>query len=560
MLTDDSNYERLLNYLKDRGYESYHDYFVKHRPSEEYYSRIYFQYPDNHLNWDLTDELGQIFCPEKRAHGYLLYYLATVICTEGNTLADLRTIQDNFRQKMRGKPYTPTPGEFSTALKDLHQEKLIHIEGQCVWHYTLWHYEKTITDVMKRTSEMRPLHLQDADIFRGDLTEAQFGVLKSVTDHRIVIMDGLPGTGKTHACSNIVNYLEQHGVPVWLLAPTGLAAKNLSDRCSRPARTLHSFVMLSETGSDGNDVAFLIDEFSMVDVRIFSQLVSKVFQECDPIFIFVGDTGQLPSIGPGQIFKELIELKDKYGIAYHRLEKIVRQQEGSEIIQNAHSIRFGKTDIINKNQFQFAETDEHEASDSIIKAATKLKTAGKVCGRDFVVLSPTHKGQCGVAFLNEKLREIFNPHSYEKYETNNGMWREGDLVLINQNFYNLGLVNGDIGTIKEINNERSFVIKLFDREVRVTKEVIKTLKHAYALTIHKSQGQEFPIVIMPFVNSFTIQLQRKLLYTGITRAKEKVIIFGHRAALNKAINTSREEYRKTGLKTLAGLMDESRND
>ena len=133
-----------------------------------------------------------------------------------------------------------------------------------------------------------------------------------------------------------------------------------------------------------------------------------------------------------------------------------------------------------------------------------------------------------------------------------GKWREGDKILVNQNFYHLGLVNGDIGYIKKILDDKQFVITVMGTEYSVGKEVIEALKHAYALTIHKSQGQEFDVVLMPFVKSFTIQLQRKLLYTAVTRAKKKVIILGHEEAVNRAIATDREQYRRTGLKILAG--------
>ena len=286
----------------------------------------------------------------------------------------------------------------------------------------------------------------------------------------------------------------------------------------------------------------------MVDVKIFSTFMEIISE--NSILFFVGVIGQLPSIGPGQLLKEMISMKDHYNIAYKKLDKIIRQAEGSDIISNAHRIRHGEQNIKkNSDTFSFlAYEDESDASKQLIRFSVTLQEKG----RDFIVLSPTHRGPCGVEFLNENLRELFNPADIGKVEAIKGKWREGDKILVNQNFYHLGLVNGDIGYIKKILDDKQFVITVMGTEYSVGKEVIEALKHAYALTIHKSQGQEFDVVLMPFVKSFTIQLQRKLLYTAVTRAKKKVIILGHEEAVNRAIATDREQYRRTGLKILAG--------
>jgi len=546
-LVDSENHKKLLNYLSRNGFNSYYQRYKKAPPQESWYKNLYLNYPNNEITWELTDKLGQIFCPEHRCHGWLNYYLCHVICSEGNTVADLRTIYDNFHAALKWKHIRFEKDVFVQALKDLKELHHIYAIGSVVWHHSLYESEHKIVtqlDDMKAT----PLEeLSDPDTFKEGLTEDQYEILRAVRCHRINILDGLPGTGKTFTCERIVKYLEDNGIPVWLLAPTGLAAKTLGEKCGKPARTLHSFVYKSPEVTGGT-VAYLIDEFSMVDTKIFSAFMEKITK--DSILILVGDVGQLPSIGPGQLLKELISMKDHYNIAYRRLDKIIRQAAGSDIITNAHKIRHGEQNIKKgSDSFTFLPYDkEEDVSKQLIRFSTTLQEKG----RDFIVLSPTHKGPCGGEFLNENLRGIFNPPDITKMEAQKGKWREGDKILVNQNFYHLGLVNGDIGYIKKILDDKQFVITVMGADYSIGKEVIEALRHAYALTIHKSQGQEFDVVVMPFVNSFTIQLQRKLFYTAVTRAKKKVIVLGHESAINRAIATDREQFRRTGLKILAG--------
>jgi RecD/TraA family predicted helicase len=550
--------EQLIELLKKSPFKHLVAAFETNPPDDDFYQNLYIKFPLRNLTWEQTDFIGKSFCPNHRVHGIILYYLHSMVCTFGDTLARVNTMYDNYKKRVERQPklfVTCSKEDWYKALEELEQLKMVVIAEEKLrdnstvkyaWHYTNYYSEEIISHTFSELSKTGLPELIDSSGFKGELTEKQYAVLESIKSNRVTIMDGLPGTGKTFTCEKIVKYLEACGIPIWLLAPTGRAAKNLSDRCKRPARTIHSFV-LKRTEIHG-DVAFLIDEFSMVDTKIFSRFLEKIFVTSNPILILVGDEGQLPSIGAGQVFKELIELHKKWNIAYHKLEEIIRQQSDSEIIQNAHNIRRGDTKLVDKNQFRFVQMDETEVSENIIKAAKKLKESNK----DFIVLSPTHKGVCGVSYLNEQLREIFNPPEIGKIETEDG-WRVGDRILINQNFYDLGLVNGDIGNIKAIHGEKEMTITIAEQDFRIGKDVIYTLKHAYVTTIHKAQGGEFDVVIMPFVKSFSIQLQRKLLYTAVTRAKKQVVIFGHREALVKAIESNKEDTRHTGLKILARL-------
>lgn len=544
-LETDDKYAKLLKLLQVHPWhKSSYKYFLKSPPESGFYDSIYIRFPEKNLSWDVTDYLGQHFCPQHRIHGHILYYLHSIICQEGHTLADVRTVYENFSLKFRGK-ISCTKVEFFKALAEVKETHAIVVMGNSIWHHSNYEAENSIVHTLDDISRRVQAPLGDTSAYKQDLTEKQYAILDCIRTSRISIMDGLPGTGKTWTAAKIVAYLKANNIPLHLLAPTGLAAKTIGERCKMEARTIHSFVMREFTHT--GDVAFIIDEFSMVDTRIFAKFLVKI-QECNPILILIGDTGQLPSIGPGQILKELIGLRDRFKISYHSLKDIIRQEKDSEIIYNAHAIRRGDTQLLNDRQFKFFENDDNASSEFIIKAAKKLNE-GK---RDFIVLSPTHKGVCGVAFLNENLRQLFNPAEFGKQESHKGAWREGDKILVNQNFYDYGLVNGDIGIIQKIIAENQFVLKILDHDYTVNKDVIDTLKHAYALTVHKSQGQEFDTVLMPFVNAFSIQLQRKLFYTAVTRAKKQVLIFGNKVAVNKAITTDREEFRKTGLKILAG--------
>lgn len=541
-----TNHDRLLRFFSDNGYKGLFRSYSAAPPDESWYKNIYLSYPNSNLDWDVTDALGEIFCPETRCHGYILHHLYALITLEGNTLASVNTLYENLMEKIRFKGVRFQREQVFSALAELESGYLVKRIGNSIWHQSLYDSENTIVHALKDIGAEKKDLMNDSAKFRGSLTDTQYKILEAVQSKRIVIVDGLPGTGKTFTTSQIVQYLEDNGIPVWLLAPTGLAAKTLGDRCNRQARTLHSFVFMKN--EIVGEIAFIIDEFSMVDTRIFAQFLRKV-NACNATIILVGDTGQLPSIGPGLVFRELIELREKLNISYHRLEDIIRQGKESEIIVNAHHIRRGEGGLLNKGQFLFFEKNEMDTSEFLIKFAVKLHDAKK----NFIVLSPTHKGMCGVSNLNTHLREIFNPPAVEKMEARKGRWRVGDKILINQNFYDFGLVNGDIGYITDIIDESTFMMLTLDnRTIKIDKDIIETLKHAYALTIHKAQGQEFETVVMPFVNNFTIQLQRKLLYTAVTRAKSQVIIFGNREALIKAIQTDKEERRRTGLKVLMG--------
>lgn len=541
------NYQRLLGLLKNSKYRDTFRHFEKFEPASNFYDEMYVKFPLEGTTWEITDFLGKEFCPHHRLHGQIMNYLfADITKMGGHTCADIKTFYDNFRNKT--KLLNLDKERFKEALKHLVSLRSIEIKGSTIWHGTWYLSEHKIVHGLLEISGMPEISLGDPSAFRGILTDKQYDILKSIEKKRLTVVDGLPGTGKTTTAKKITEFLNAAGYPVQLLAPTALAARNLAEKCGTSGgKTIHSFVLRNK-GAVGK-MGFIIDEFSMVETRIFAKFLEEI-QNCDPVIVLIGDVGQLPSIGAGQLLKDLIQYRNEFGFAYHHLDEIIRQGKESEIIKNAHSIRKGASGLDYTGEFKFVEQSEEDAAESIIKVSTKLASSKK----DFVVLSPTHKGVCGVANLNENLRDIFNPPSSGKNETYDSVWREGDRVLVNHNFYDLGLVNGDIGHITKILAEDKFEIEIAGQNYTIYDDVIANLKLAYALTIHKAQGQEFDYVLMPFVNSFTIQLQRKLFYTAVTRAKKQLFMFGHKAAVNKAILSSREDFRKSGIRQILDLI------
>lgn len=536
--------ERVIGVIREDGTESDRYFLDDARllDVESWINQVYLKYPFG-LSWQGTDALGKVFCPEDRLAGHVLYFLNNKITQEGHTCYPLTllfgALKLNFPHLVSDKD------SVEPSLRKLIELGKIIVKDKAVWIQHSYADESQILAGIRDCVSRKPDVDVPLEAYTSGLTEAQAEAIRALSKSRLLILDGLPGTGKTFSSAKIVKYLEADGYAVTLLAPTGLAAKNLKDRCKKHASTIHSFV-LSQKNKEAplhGRHAFLIDEFSMVDSRILSEFF-EVIQDTTPVLVFVGDTNQLPSVGPGNLLSEIIALKDKLGLSYVKLTQIIRQKTGSEIALNAALIREGKTKLVNDSEFKFYEMGEADIPQMILKSAQKMTNEK----RDFVVLSPVKKGPCGVDALNIILREVFNPPAVQKRE--NEDWREGDKILVNRNFYDFGLVNGDIGLIKEIKSDKSMVITISDKEYTINKEVILSLKHAYAITAHKSQGNEFETVLLPFVDSFGIMLKNRLLYTAITRAKRKCVVFGSTSALNKAIRSTKDQDRFTGLQLI----------
>lgn len=410
------------------------------------------------------------------------------------------------------------------------------------------------------------------------LSAAQSQGVRNALCEPVSIISGLPGTGKTSSLRIAVNLFQEAGIQFLLLAPTGIAAKRAESVTGADASTIHrafkakgssenereatytGIVGDSEgvSGLDGSSEAWgcseaephsaeviIVDESSMVDQHLIYRILTCTRK--DARLVFVGDAAQLPSVGPGNVLRDLIASKLFPTVA---LTEIFRQADTSPIVHASHAIHHGITpEAPAGSDFSLFEiSDEDKVADIVIKAAVKLFESRQI----FQVLSPRHSGPVGVTTLNARLRELLNPKqaSLNEMRVGSEVLREDDRIMVVRNDYKLGVFNGDVGKIATIDKKNKEIeVKIHGPPVihiRVPfAKAAALLRLAYAVTVHKSQGQEFNVIVMPLVNSFNHQLQRNLLYTAVTRARKKVILVGTREALIKAVANERESARNT---------------
>jgi len=378
------------------------------------------------------------------------------------------------------------------------------------------------------------------------LSEKQKEAVRKFLVEKFFMITGLPGTGKTLNLKVLVDICKSRSLKVTLMTPTGISAKRLADICDYEASTIHKelefdgiFWRKNEDNKLNSDV-IIIDEFSMVDQVLLYRLLSAL-PDKDFILVFVGDDAQLPSVGPGNVLKELI-LNGK--ISHVRLTEIFRQEDASDIILNAHLINKGITSLVcNKQDFKFIDIEEeNKILNTIIRFIHKLN------GENFQILSPTYNGVLGVTNLNNTLQEIINPNYDGKFfKTESYTYKINDKIMIIKNDYKNEVYNGEQGEIVNINNRHKRIfIKIDNKNIDYSfKDAYSMISLDYARTIHKAQSQEYDYVIIPFVRDFNVQLQRNLLYTAVTRAKKKVFLIGHKEALYKAIKNNNISKRNT---------------
>jgi exodeoxyribonuclease V alpha subunit len=385
------------------------------------------------------------------------------------------------------------------------------------------------------------------------LAEEQRQALISALAHGVLVLTGGPGTGKTTTVRGILAVLEAEGFKIVLGAPTGRAAKRLSEATGREAATIHR-LLESAGGREGAPIfarneqnpvdadVLIVDEVSMMDINLTNHLLRAVPDGCR--VILVGDVDQLPAVGPGAVLKDIIR---SGAIPVVRLTEVFRQAGESIIVHNAHRINRGLKPDYNVNQdFQFHEfSDSQAAARAIVDlCVNQLPADGFHISSDVQVLSPMHRHDCGVENLNKLLQEAINPAQPEKAEitTAKFIFRQGDKVMQMKNNYTKGVFNGDIGIITAIDNGLVFV-RYPDNSIIYESNEVEELHLAYAMSVHKSQGSEYPVVVMPLTDSHYVMLQRNLLYTAVTRAKDRVILVGTKAALNTALSNDRTKRR-----------------
>ena len=430
---------------------------------------------------------------------------------------------------------------------------------------SMWDAEENITNRISYLNTKKDLKVPNVDGYIEELernkhikyNEEQKTAIKDALSKNFLIITGGPGTGKTTIISSILDlYRKINDISyeklideVVLLAPTGRASKRLTEKSLFPASTIHSFLKWNKEAdkfavneynkSDAKVV--IIDEASMIDVPLFSSLLKGLRQ--DTRIIMVGDYDQLPSVGPGELLKDLIESNILDVVS---LKELYRQGEDSSIILLAHDINNG---IINDKEFNSNDLSFIDTYDIVESLTSIAKDNIDKDYTEFQVLVPMYKGLNGIDNINNVLQSIFNPKSKDKNELIVGdtLYRENDKVLQLVNMPEERIFNGDIGTITRIEN-KEITIEFDTNEVKFTSANFNKFKLGYAISIHKSQGSEFDTVVIPVVKAYNKMLYRKLYYTAVTRAKKKLIIVGDINALKQAAINNNQDIRMTTIK------------
>lgn len=424
--------------------------------------------------------------------------------------------------------------------------------------------EKRIKEIEKETKQV--------------LDERQMQAVKEAVGHGLLLLTGGPGTGKTTTINTIIRYFRKDGLKIRLAAPTGRAAKRMSEMTGVEASTIHRMLEVSGGMSSaegyGRDEenpidadVIIIDEMSMVDISLMYALLKAI--TVGSRLILVGDINQLPSVGPGSVFKDLIE---SGAFPTVRLTKIFRQARESDIILNAHKINEGEKVILDNQSRDFFFLKRYETN-KIINVVLQLvyqKMPKYVDAKpsEIQVLTPSRKGFLGVDNLNRVLQMYLNPKDEKKREKlyGNTIFREGDKVMQVKNNYQLewevlgkygipiekgsGVFNGDMGVIREINDFAGQMTIEFDdhHSVEYSYKMLDELELAYAITIHKSQGSEYPAVVIPLLGGPKMLLNRNLLYTAVTRAKKCVVLVGNEHTFEEMEKNVMQQKRFSGLK------------
>ena len=466
---------------------------------------------------------------------------------------------------------------------NIYLSEYYQIEKNCaVKLLTLTRYSDRIS-ASELDSEIKSIE-SELDIELHDLQRE--AVIKALSEG-LFILTGGPGTGKTTTIKSIISGLERRNLRFVLAAPTGRAAKRMSETTGYEASTIHRLLSIKHNPEERADAYFemnednpldvdavIIDEASMVDIFLFNSLLKAISPGCK--LIIVGDSNQLPSVGPGQVLKDMLDS----GVCPNvELKYIFRQSNESHIVTYAHMINNGEQiDFTTKYEdFFLLKRDNYEEIRQALLylICEKLPKHFNTSPMQIQVLTPMKKGALGVWELNRILQEYINPPSDKKVELEYGenIFRVGDKVMQTKNNYDMewnimstygisaqrgkGVFNGDIGIISHINKPSRLIRITFDdgREAEYSYETLEELELAYAITIHKSQGSEYPVVIMPLLGGPRSLLYRNLLYTGVTRAKDCVVILGSENTVCEMIRCENENRRYTGLAERIGEVE-----
>lgn len=436
------------------------------------------------------------------------------------------------------------------------------------------------TDLLAKEEERAEKLLQSMEQNQGIVLDAlqKKAVMTSIR-HGVMLLSGGPGTGKTTTINTIIKYFEAEGMDILLAAPTGRAAKRMTETTGFEAKTIHRLLEINGALEEGRSAQFerneenpleadvlIIDEMSMVDIYLFQALLCAV--SVGTRLIMVGDRNQLPSVGPGQVLQDLIN-SGSFPVVI--LQKIFRQAKESDIVVNAHKINRGEHIALDNKSMDFFFLERKDCNviykHMIQLIREKLPSFVQAAPYEIQVLTPMRKGPLGVEALNGILQNYLNPPSGDKkeYQAGERLFREGDKVMQIKNNYQIaweilsrygiavdkgmGIFNGDMGIIRKIDENAQIITVEYDdqRQVEYPFTQLEEIELSYAITIHKSQGSEYPAVILPLLSGPRLLFNRNLLYTAVTRARKCVTILGSSRTVQEMIDNERENRRYTGL-------------
>lgn len=509
---------------------------------------------------------------ERRVEALIIYLLNEITFEQGDTYSFFQEIYNSIIK------YLPDlkSEDLEYYLIKLSKQKRVVIKKEKYYLKELYDAEEYIADRIYRLNNMERRKLPKLKEKIKELEqkigitydESQKNAIITSLNNNFTITTGGPGTGKTTIIKGIIRMLVDtcHISPqnIALLAPTGRASRKLMEVCNIPAYTIHKYLGWDKDNNtfSHNEINvckeeyIIVDEASMIDTMLMFSLLKGT--RLDSKFIFIGDYYQLPSVSQGQVLKDMI---DSEVLDVIKLNNLYRQKDGNYIIDLAHEIKnkeLSDNFLTKKEDYNFIEVDNDYVLTSIKDIILKALEKG-YREKDIQVLAPMYKSQNGIDNLNKMLQEIFNPKSNDKNEliVGNKTYREGDKVLELVNDSDNSISNGDLGYIinitnKEKNgNKKNEIIVDFDGNiVSFSPDKFINITHGYAISVHKSQGGEFNMVIIPFVNSFKRMLYNKLIYTAVTRAKSKLILIGSREAFVYGVNNDYVNNRKTTLKEM----------
>ena len=576
----ESSYETIL-YLSKLGFNTKDSMLIYNKYKENTTKiideDIYRLIEDiNEINFKKIDNIAINAGIEKnsinRISASILYILRELTIVYGNSYYSKEEIVKNL-YKVLGVEITEE--EFLKAIDNLTINLKLIIKDNKYYLLDMYEAENNICERVMYLTRKEVKSNENIDEVINEIendynikyNNEQMAAIKSSYLNNILIITGGPGTGKTTIIKGILELFRKiNGYShkdmldsVALLAPTGRASKRMSEQTSYPASTIHRFLKWNkETDTfqineyNKSKVEFVIlDEASMIDTYLFDNLLKGL--SVNTKIIIVGDYDQLPSVGPGEVLYDLIN-SNMINTIY--LKELYRQEEGSNIITLSNDI---KNDNLNMNIFNneddltFIECTNLEVVDTISNLADTYKDLSY---KEFQILAPMYKTICGIDNINSVIQSIYNKKSSKKKEINVGevTYREGDKVIQLTNMPDDNVYNGDIGIIEKIDTKKKEIYIDFDNNlVKYTPSNFSNFKLAYAISIHKSQGSEFDIVVIPIVSNFKTMLYKKLIYTGITRSKKKLYLIGEVNALRYAVNNKNTELRRTSIIDLLNM-------